>query len=317
MTNAQDLWNTLKWMIMSEREKINSCLKVVDLNPFIHPHDSPVPTVDNGTRCRLERIRDVELDRCYVGLSSEARSMAIAAFELTVRQRKYTAEFPMSQLHGFSNSKSNMSNKPIRVSQRTIADMGGLIHDLPDLKGLKGSEIIDACMNWRELRLYKGIRLYTDNWHRRFYWANDGGSHHMAVLCYQLQEQQQEWWVDADIYEEVLDTSPLQQLAGKVSVFVVMQDDRRHKVIFERLPEALQNGDIQKKLGVTRVHFGSPLAASDYNLVLVDHSQEYSDLSIERLEALVGSGQAMPLVDFLLAWYGHGAPDQAPKLREH
>lgn len=316
MAKAQWLWDLLKWMVMSERQKVASRLKVVNLQPFIHPHDSPAPTVDIDTRCRLERIRDIKLDGYHWGLSNEARSLVIEAFNSTVRERKYTTTFPMSQLHGFTASKSSMSTNRKRASQLTMADMGALVDDLRDLKGLEGSRIIDACMAWSELRLNQGIRLYTDNWHRRFYWGNSGGSHHMAVLCYQLQVQQREWRPDVEIREEVLDTLPLQQLAGKVSVFVVMHDHLRHGAIFERLPEAMQYGDIQKKLGVTRVHFGSPWAASAYQLVLVDHSREYSDLSLERLKALVDSGQAMRLVDFLSAWMGHGAPNKDPVMEE-
>ena len=315
MPSYQWLWDMCKWMVMTERQQVASCLRVANLKPFINPRDRPVPTVDIDTRCRLEGIRDIKLDGHYPGLSRDAKCLALEAFTSTIRQRKYTAAFPMSQLHGFTASKSNMASNPKRASQLSMANMGRLVADLRDLKGLEDGELIDACMAWPELRLNQGVRLYTDNWHRRFYWGNCGGSHHMAVLCFQLQELQREWRPSVDVHEEVLDVLPLQQLSGKVSVFVVMNDPSRRAVLFERLPYSMQYGDIQQKLGVASVHFGSPWSPSDYQLILVDHSREYSDLSLACLRGLVDSVQAMRFEDFLLAWKGHGAPDQAPMMK--
>ena len=73
-----------------------------------------------------------------------------------------------------------------------MAELGELINDLKDLEGKSGGDIVSACLAWSELRLHEGISLTTDNWHRRFYWSNAGGSHHMAVLCYELQRQEKE-----------------------------------------------------------------------------------------------------------------------------
>ena len=94
MTKAKWLWGMLKWMVMTERQKVASRLKVANLKPFMHPHDSPAPTVDIDTRCRLESIRDIKLDGYHLGLSSEARGLVVEAFNSTVRERKYTTTIP-------------------------------------------------------------------------------------------------------------------------------------------------------------------------------------------------------------------------------
>jgi hypothetical protein len=312
MSLVRSLLTPFKWMFMSERQLVDSLLTVSEIKPFSHPAASPLPTVDITTRYPLESIRDIKLNGYYPGLSNDARSLVLEAFRSVVRERVYAATFPMSQLHGFKASKSTMSENRNRVLQVTMAGMGALVDDLDDLKGLSGPRIIDACMAWKELRINQGIRLYTDNWHRRFYWGNEGGSHHMSVLCYQLQKQGREWTPVVEVYEEVLDVEPLNKLTSKISIFVVMNENGVYGRLFNSLPGRMQQGEIQKKLGVTRVLIGSRWAANQYALIVVDHSREYSDLSLVRLNVLVESGRAMRFQDFLMAWKGHGAPDTAP-----
>ncbi len=306
MTVNDSIWSVLKWSVMSERQRVASSLKIIDLKPFKHPRVTPVPTVNLATRMRLEILRSIKLDGFHIGLSDEARSLLLSVFSEVVRERVYKAAFPMSHLHGFSASKCTMSTNRERVSQLSMADMGALVDDLPDLEGLEGGEIIDACLAWPELRLHHGIRLYTDNWHKRFYWGNSGGSHHMAVLCYELQKQHREWRPEVEIHEEILDVLPLQRLSNKVSVFVVM-DDNRYRNIFAPLPGSL--GQAQQKLGIRMQYLGTPWETGGYQLVIIDHSREYSDLCHEQLSSLADAGFAMRLRDFLLAWKGHGAPD--------
>lgn len=134
----------------------------------------------------------------------------------------------------------------------------------------------------------------------------------MSVLCYQLQKQGREWTPVVEVHEEVLDVEPLNKLTSKISIFVVMNENGVYARLFNSLPGRMQHGEIQKKLGVTRVLIGSRWAANQYALIVVDHSREYSDLSLVRLNALVESGRAMRFKDFLLAWKGHGAPDTSP-----
>lgn len=312
MSLVRSLLTPFKWMFMSERQLVDSLLTVSEIKPFAHPAASPLPTVDITTRYPLESIRDIKLNGYYLGLSNDARSLVLEAFRSVVRERVYAATFPMSQLHGFKASKSTMSVNRNRVLQVTMAGMGALVDDLDDLKGLSGPRIIDACMAWKELRINQGIRLYTDNWHRRFYWGNEGGSHHMSVLCYQLQKQGREWTPVVEVHEEVLDVESLNKLTSKISIFVVMNENGVYGRLFNSLPRRMQQGEIQKKLGVTRVLIGSRWAANQYALIVVDHSREYSDLSLVRLNVLVESGRAMRFQDFLTAWKGHGAPDTAP-----
>lgn len=302
MLAVQRYWNAVKRMTMTDRQQVAFHLTLRTRQPFKHPKTTHTPTVDYENRCKLENLGNLSLNLCGRGLSSTAKHLILDVLASLVSERKYTTTFAMSQLHGFSDSKCIMWNYRQRASQRTMADMGALVDDLDDLKGLEGGQIIDACKAWHELRLDQGICLHTDNWHQRFYWGNKGGSHHMAVLCYQLQQQKREWRPDVEIHEANLDVAPLAQLAGKVSVFVVMDDHSYHGSIFEELPSRAQHLNVEEALGVALVGFDTPSGSDDYQLLLIDHSGEYSDLSLGGAQALVDAGHAMRFADYLLAW---------------
>lgn len=310
MEKLKWLFELFKWLLMTERQQVSAKLKVRPLKAFVHPREVPAPSVDHETRCYLEQFRHYNLDGYLPGLSKNNQALAQRALNELISARTYRALFPMAFLHGFTASKSSMSTNRTRASQPTMAAMGRLVDDLRDLKGKEGGDIIDACLAWGELRLNQGIRLTTDNWHKRYYWSNSGGSHHMAVLCYELQRQNKDWSPEVEIREYVLDVGSLACLTGRVSIFVVMRDQKLYgyEQVFERLPQILQHEEVRAGLGVSvpsPSHYRLPF--SEYQLVLVDHSQAYADIALARLQEAVGEGVAMPFCEFLEAWI---SPDE-------
>jgi hypothetical protein len=293
---------------MNERQQLSDSLKVRELQPFVHPRHLS-PTVDYKTRCALEQFSNYTVGGYQPGLTDANRTLIQKALNGLVLERTYTARFSMAYLHGFTNSKCTMSNYSTRSSQSTMAAMGRLVNDLEDLEGKEGDEIIEACLEWKELRLNQGIILNTDNWHKRYYWSNQGGSHHMAVLCYELQRQNKDWSPVVKISEYLLDVNSLDCLAGRVSIYVVMRDSELYgyEQLFELLPESLQHEAVWRGLGVSipyTSHYLQPF--KDYQLVLVDHSRVYADIVEFRLREAVSSGVAMSLNEFLKGWITEG-----------
>ncbi len=188
-------------------------------HPLLHPSEVPIPTILEDTRCELERFRDVEFSGHLPGLNEKVRVLVERSLKALVTDRLYTASFPMVTLHGCSASKARY--RPDRARCAAMAELGKLINDLKDLEGKSGGDIVSACLAWPELRLHEGIRLTTDNWHRRFYWSNAGGSHHMAVLCYELQSQEKQWQPEVEIKEFSLNVEALEPIKNEASLFVI------------------------------------------------------------------------------------------------
>ncbi|MEW8701767.1 MAG: DUF6685 family protein [Candidatus Thiodiazotropha sp.] len=289
---------------MNERQQLSDSLKVREMQPFVHPRHLS-PTVDYKTRCALEQFSNYTVVGYQPGLTDANRKLIQKALNGLILERTYTARFSMAYLHGFTNSKCTMSNYSTRSSQSTMAAMGRLVNDLEDLEGKEGDEIIEACLECKELRLNQGIILNTDNWHKRYYWSNQGGSHHMAVLCYELQRQNKDWSPVVKISEYLLNVNSLDCLIGRVSIYVVMRDKELYGYdqLFEVLPESLQNEAVWKRLGVSipyTSHYLQPF--KDYQLVFVDHGQIYADIAESRLNEAVNAGVAMNFIDFLKGW---------------
>lgn len=303
------LTKLITWKFVPERLKVIQSLRIRQLPEFIHPHSLPPQTVDFETRCFLENFRQYKCDGYLPGLSDDGRLLVEKALNNLVSEVRYNTIFSMASLHGFTSSKCNMDSYRSRASQSTMADLGRLVDDLDELDGKDGDEIISACKAWGELRLNQGISLVTDSWHRRYYWRNLGGSHHMAVLCYELQRQGKVWEPEVEICEYNLDASSLAGLCGKVSIFVVMRDERLYGYdkVFEPLPSDLCHDGLKRSLGValpTRRFPGLPFHT--YQLVLVDHSRKYAGIALERLNCAVDAGRVMRFDDFVHAWQSHG-----------
>lgn len=285
-----------------------------ELKPIVHPRHVPIPTVDHGTRCYLELFRHFTLDGYLPGLSRENQDLVQGALNGLIVTETYAARFPMEYLHGFTASKSSMSNNKTRGSRPTMAAMGMLVDDLRDLEGKSGDAIIEACKSWPELRLRSGIRLNTDSWHKRYYWSNSGGSHHMAVLCHELQKQNKSWVPLVEIREHKLELSSLNRLEGKISIFVVMREEHQggHDQIFMPMPRDLRCDAVRQSLGVSipiSIYYQRPF--SDYHFVIIDHSRQYADIATHLLQIAVLEGLAMNFQDFLEAWIAEPLNDLA------
>lgn len=298
-------WELCKMLFLPERLQVAASLKLRSLQPFKFPTDLPAPTVDSETRCELERLREYRLDGYLPGLTDANAALVNEALIGVIEVETYSTRFPMAELDGFTSSKSTMGTNRLRASQPNMAAMGRIVDDLRDLKGKKDGEIIDACLAWGELRLERGIQLLTDDWHNRFYWLNSGGSHHMAVLCYELQRQNKDWSPEVEVRKYSLNLTSLARLGNRVSLFVVMRDHDLYgyEQIFEPLPRLLQGEDVRIKLGVavpSSAIGSAPLG--DYQLVAVDHSQAYSSIALKQIGEALVQRKAMRFRDFLLAW---------------
>lgn len=251
------------------------------------------------------------------GLSAGNEDLVKNTIKNLISVKKYRALFSMADLHGFTASKTSMYTNYIRASQPTMAAMGSLINDLPDLEGKSGIEIIESCMAWDELRLSQGVRLITDNWHKRFYWSNSGGSHHMAVLCYELKRQDRNWLEEVEILEYAMNIASLACLKNRVSIFVAMHDEYQYgyRSIFEDKEEIWQNETIRKELGVSfLLPAYYPAILGNYILILIDHSKAYSEIVFDQLKHLANNQQKiMWFDDFLKAWVSRDSSNQPLK----
>lgn len=295
----------LVWYLKSERQQLNVELQLVGM-PIQPPSAVRTPTIFAGTRCELEKLRGIDITGHLPGLSSDARELVQRAFGELVQERIYTTRFPMASLHGCAASKAIAW--PERSVCSTMAELGEMIDDLEDLEGKSGGEIISACLAWPELRLDQGIQLLTDSWHRRFYWCNDGGSHHMAVLCYELQKQRKRWCPEVQVREYFLKLEALESLREAVSIFVVMHKPRAYGLdrVFKPLGDRQGLSDVHGRLGVEVVSPGTEFGSlSCYDLVLVDHSKKHAPLVLKRFREAVSEGYALAFTDFLSGWMNH------------
>lgn len=287
------------WNLLSDRTRLGIELRLSN-QPFVPPSSAPAPTILEDTRCELERLRNVELSGYSPGLSENARSIVERTLRSLVKEGSYRAKFPMASLHGCSSSKAR--HRPDRAACSTMAALGALIDDLKDLDGKREGEIVSACLEWRELRLDQGIRLTTDDWHKRFYWSNSGGSHHMAVLCYELQRQEKLWCPEVEIKEFSLNIEALEQVSDTASLFVVTPRPGCYGLdkVFQPMSYRRNFSELRSRLGIELFPLRLGLGIlSRYDLVVIDHSKKYASLSLKRLTEAVGAGFAMTLQDFL------------------
>src|SRR5690554_799381 len=292
----------LIWNLLSERAQLEIELRL-NGHPLLHPSEVPTPTILEDTRCELERLRDIEFSGYLPGMSENVRVVIDRSLKALVTDRLYTASFPMATLDGCSASKARY--RPDRAGCATMAELGKLINDLKDLQGKSGEDIVSACLAWPELRLHEGIRLTTDNWHRRFYWSNAGGSHHMAVLCYELQRQEKQWNPEVKIKEFSLNVKALEPINSAASIFVITPKPGSYGLdkVFRPLSYRRNLSELHSRLGVELLSLGTGQGIlSRYDLVVVDHSKKYASLSLKRLSEAVAAGYAITFEEFLLSW---------------
>lgn len=296
--------NTLTWHLKSKRQQLKAALQV-NVRPFLHPYAVARPTIRDETRCTLENLRELHFTGWLPGLSDETRKLIQQALAQLVVERTYKSTFEMVNLHGCHASRTNMWSNPVRASCHSMAEMGKLVNDLTDLKGLNGEDIISACKSWSEMRLDEGIQLLTDTWHQRFYWCNSGGSHHMAVLCHELQKQRKSWCPEVEIREFSLNLQALDTLDGAASIFVVMHNPKAYNLdlVFEPLPYQQGHLEIREHLGVEVLRPGTDRGClSRYNLVVIDHSRKFAPIGLKKMQEAIETGHATSLATFLREW---------------
>lgn len=306
----------LFWHLKSERKQLEIELQLVG-KPLLPPSAVQSPTIFAGTRCELERLRNVKLTGYLPGLSDYARELVTRALEELVEQRIYTTRFPIASLHGCTAGKAIAW--PERASCGTMAEMGEMVDDLKSLEGKSGGDIISACLDWPELRLDEGIRLLTDSWHQRFYWCNEGGSHHMAVLCHELQKQRKQWRPEVQVSEYSLRLEALNPLSGMVSIFVVMHEPSASGLdqVFKPLQYRRGLSELYDRLGVDVLSPGTEFGSlSYYDLVIVDHSKKHASLVLRRMREAVAGGSALAFTEFLTGWMDRNQQPQLSRMGE-
>lgn len=306
----------LIWNLLSERTRLGSELRLTG-QPLLHPFEVPAPTVLEETRCELERLRNIALSGYLPGLSENVRSVVESTLRSVVTEKSYATTFPMASLHGCSSSKAK--HRSDRAACSSMAELGALIDDLRDLKGKSGGEVVSACLEWPELRLDEGVRLTTDDWHKRFYWSNSGGSHHMAVLCYELQRQDKQWCPKVEIKEFSLNVSALKRVTDVASLFIITPKPRSYGLdrLFQPLGHHVYSSELRSRLGVELLplEVGQGIL-SRYDLVVIDHSKKYASLSLKRLSEAVEAGYAMTFQDFLASWAEADTKDRMPSVHD-
>jgi hypothetical protein len=277
--------------------KVMWTLSLKPRNDFIHPHKlkTLTSTVDFSDQVRFDLIgRSRRSTIRYASVKSIFQ--VEEAIKGLVKNRRYKRVFSMSQLHGAISSKSFGSEKHAsRIGKKSMADMGGEIHDLKDLEGLKGDNIIEACKGWAELRLYDGVVLFRNNLYDRYYWANDGGSHHMAVLCYQLVKQEKEWEHEVTVDDKELCLESIRKMDHrfKMYLFPSILDNSDSSPI--HLPEGLNN----ETIGFMSFTFPND---KHYELFVVDLKTKYSPYLLSLFNREVEQRKAMPFYDFIEAF---------------
>lgn len=299
MLSAAGIAKRLQRALVPERVQLKSHLRVRELAPLqLTPAQA---TVEYSSRWALEHFQWIQIREAMPSLSCGAIDCIHETFRDLVQVRHYNLRYPMARLHGFFHSKSDQQSRPRRVACRSMAEMGAMVNDLYDLKGLEGPQIIEKCRTWYELRLHHGIHLYTDTWHRRFYWSNSGGSHHMAVLCHQLAEQQVDWSPEVKITEYDVDLSKLARLQSKgINAYVIMYN---RKLLGARnlfvLPKHLKHRVVVAELGVAVPDLWFPRTPfNTYQFVFLDQSRRYSEFVLPLMEKQVAQGRAMPIETF-------------------
>lgn len=299
MLSVAGIATNLQRVLVPEKIQLKSQLRVRELAQL--NLTTAQATVEYSSRWALEQFQWAHIREAMPSLSRGAVTCIHETFREIVQVRHYNLYYPMARLHGFFNSKSDQQSRPQRVACTSMAEMGAMVNDLKDLKGLEGPQLIEKCKTWYELRLHQGIHLYTDTWHRRFYWNNSGGSHHMAVLCHQLAEQKVDWSPEVKVTEYDVDLTRLARLQSRgISAYVIKYNRKllgAHNLFV--IPKHLKHRTVVAGLGVAVPDLWVPsFPFNTYQFVFIDQSRRYSQLVLPLMEHQVGQGKAMPIEKF-------------------
>lgn len=293
---AADLMSFLfgygKWV--TAEKLANNNLMPIDPNLTL-----PTPTVNSDSRCQFNELRAFTFtNHSSYCMARSVRAKVETVIRCIVTEKITVKPFPMATLSGCSASKSFMSfgkTYDRRRETRSMAEFGSLIDDLPRLDGLVGRQIIDKCMTHSDLRLDQGIRVFSDNWHHRTYWQNAGGSHHMAVLCHELLKQGVDWSPQVTFTEYTLDASILNKISDDASLFIISKGVDAWPLL-SGLPE-LRKMDFAERMGITHQELRGVF--DNYELVVLDHSAEWSDVALQAFAQLEREGKMIAFSDFL------------------
>jgi hypothetical protein len=280
--------------LATERYLIRKHLKLKPRIAFIRPSKLKELTsvVDFSRRYRLEGFCEAYGDVSQNASASAAKEVRSGLAEL-ISEKKRKKMFPVSTLDGAMASKSFSPDHESRRRQLTMADMGALVTDLEGLNGLDSTNKIEACKQHYELRM-EDFTVWTDNWYNRFYWANSGGSHHMAVLCNELQKVNLEWHMNATLVKRSFDLSKLEVFNRQYKTYLVPA--KRSSLGSSPIESLPYRVDRTYLLGLMSFRVKGD---NHYELVVVDTSAKYGSICVDLLEEYVNEGKAMYFHDFI------------------
>lgn len=271
---------------------------------YIPPSKTQTPTVDASTRYQIEKLAiefDIEFGRDMSVLMRDNFELIKTALSRLTIESTTTVEFPFSKLDGYTASGSKICNNYERGILPSMAALGAVL-EFPEYRNLTGQQIIEDCKKWPEAKFKEGITIFTDNWHKRYYWSNNGGSHHTAFLIHQLVSQGKEWNPTVNLTEHRLNIEALKSLEGKLSLFVCMHsEDIERDMIDQNLINDLgiERLAIKLGLGVLPLNLRNDLMGCRYQFFFIDHSREYSAFSLDQASTLVKNKLAVPIAEFL------------------
>ena len=256
-------------------------------------------TIDVRSRLEIEAIKDFslrasEIPHHKVMVVSEAVQQSVVA-------EHSTQLFDLAQLDGMAGGK--LLNDSAVIRQATTLSEAGRRLVFPESEGLPIQQAIDTCLAWPELRLEQ-INLLSDDWHRRVYWQNPGGGHHMAKLCQLLKENQMSHTVEVNMLRYRRYPHVVSGISG-ASVFVTEMDAPRSepdKVFRQPLLAYLLAPALGSKAeyGLTIGHVSNgkqPFV--NLGFLVVDHDAKHADITLAALEDGVQKGRLMSYVDWL------------------
>lgn len=306
--------NFIMGLFCSEAANIKANLELQDL-PELKLNELPALTVDYNSRFDLEDLQFIR-SLSLPNVSDSAIDTLTLAFRSCVTLTVKKCLYPMKRLHGFSSGKALMASNPLRRNQPDMVSFGRLVDDLTDLKGLTGGEIINACLNWECCRFNEVITIVNDSWHNRYYWLNGGGSHHMGVLCKELFDQGKNWTPEVELRRYEFDFKPLEQLRGKVALYVTKSLPDAVYSPFKKLPSIVRKLDTDEKLGFGVIQWPTTSVMRDFYIVAVDLNAPLSAISVSCLEKGILEDKVITFENFVKNIFDHSnnsiPPSKAP-----
>lgn len=288
----------------SDLIKVESFLAIKSPSRFIPPSLTQTPTVDASTRYQIEKLAsqfEFMFGRNGSRLVRENFEVIKTALSRLTSESTNTVRFPFSKLHGYTASKSQICNNYERGILPSMAALGAVL-DFPKYRNLNSHQIIEDCKMWPEARFNNEINIFTDNWHKRYYWSNNGGSHHTAFLIHQLVSQGKEWNPTVNLTKHRLNIEALKSLEGKLSIFVCMHSQDIERSMYDQsliYDLGIKQLEIKLGLGVLPLKLRSNLMGCRYQLFFIDHSRELSAFSLDQAFKLVKEKLAVPMDVFL------------------